>query len=110
MIDRETTLFNPTIDAALRHLATFWSHRRHVVSTFNAQFQNVHYEQQPPDGAEPVYRQLGSSHPAINASPIHAEPLYIIISLGIALLIVDFAFGHLIYGGGSSNDRCMLYT
>ena len=107
MIDRETTLFNPTIDAALRHLATFWSHRRHVVSTFNAQFQNVHYEQQPPDGAEPVYRQLGSSHPAINASPIHAEPLYIIISLGIALLIVDFAFGHLIYGGGSSKGGTM---
>ena len=41
---------------------------------------------------------------ALNANPISSDPLYAIIGVGVALLVVDFAFGNLICARAKPSD------
>ena len=95
-------LISPSVDAALRHLATFWTHRRHVVAFWSPQAvaTRVSMEAAARNGsvmdpaalagvAVPMPAALNVTH------AISHEPLLVIIGLGVALLVADFAFGNL---------------
>jgi len=91
---RSSELVSPRVDAALRHLAHFWTHRRHVHTAFAGE-SRVGALSIPGDPKAPGIELL-SDQRALNNSPISSDPLFIIVGLGIALLVADFAFGNLL--------------
>jgi hypothetical protein len=117
-------LISPTVDAALRHLAFFWGHRRHVHHFFalgalpdradlqgpllDADVPNITVDGRvmlPSSDTGVQQSFVGAVHgPAastINTNPITSEPLFVIVAIGIALLVVDLAFGGVIYARAS---------
>lgn len=109
--DRDETLIHPSVDAALRHFAHFWTHRRHVHQLFSLDFNDEALRQRMRQQAEQPFAdpllsmpavtvagsdELSTAPAAVNLYAISFEPLFVIIGIGLALLLTDLAFGQLL--------------
>lgn len=98
---RAETLVSPRVDAGLRNLASFWVQRRHVHTFFATQALSeptTLLPEAPPHGvlnATTPGLSVEEQFPTVNHNPISTEPLFVVVGVGIALLITDFAFGHI---------------
>ena len=94
-----SSVIHPDIDPLLRHLAHFWAHRRHVHRLFSAEQLDdgqVHALQQLTSPNRSSFNTGIDGFAAISPNSITYQPLLIVISIGITLLLVDTAFGSLI--------------
>ena len=91
---------HPTVDPLLRHLASYWTHRRHVHHFFTAQHRGRLELQETSVRTSSTF----DGYQALSANNIQFEPLLVIIGLGVMLFLVDIAFGSMMRRPTAAKD------